>query len=131
MDPYPHGTKHLKGKEWWKAQGTIVLFMSVLTVIWLLHVLVMGWFSYFFMADGYIIRAGDIAEDVENRGTKWWNKYHCEAALKAATMNNPDDLVMFTWRTHPFFLDNDILYIQSKGYAARVWDEREKIYHFR
>lgn len=131
MDPYPHGTKHLKGKEWWKAQGTIIGFLFQLTSLWLIHVLFLGWFSYLFRAKGYLIEARDIDEDLEENNSKWWNKYHCDAARKAAAMNDAKDLVMFTWRVHPFFLANDIMYIKSKGYSARIWNEREKIYHFR
>lgn len=97
---------------------------------WLTHILFIGWYRYLFCANGYLIKAKDIIEDVDSRNGKWWNKHHCEIAKKAVAFNDPDDLVMFTWRTHPFFLDNDILYVKSKGFHARAWDHREKIYRF-
>lgn len=130
MDPYPHGIKHLKGWKWVEAVGTIGVIICALLFFWLIHVMFIGWFCYYFRPTGYLIRVGDIEEDMEIRGSRWWNKYHCELAHKVVKMNDPDELAMFTWRTHPFFLDNDILYVKSKGLRARVWDEREKIYHF-
>lgn len=129
MDPYPHGTKHLKGKEWVKAQLTIIGFVTLLLLIWLVHALLVGWYQYFFKAEGYLIKAGDIAEDLDNNNYKWWARDHCEAATKAALLNDPDELVLFTWRVHPLYLDNDILYIKSKNYSAKISKEKEKIYH--
>lgn len=129
MDPYPHGTKHLKGKEWIIAQFHCAVFLLLLLTVWLIHVLFVGWYQYLFKAEGYLIKAHDITEDVEHNNHKWWNKHHCEAAFKATVLNDPDDLVLFTWRVHPLYLSNDILYIKSKGYSAKVFNEHEKIYH--
>ncbi|ABY63186.1 hypothetical protein ST201phi2-1p361 [Pseudomonas phage 201phi2-1] len=131
MDPYPHGTAHLKGKDRWIAYWHITTFLAILMGAWLLHVLFFGWYYWLFKGKGYLIRASDIEEDLEVNNSKWWNKYDVAAAKKAAALNDPDSLVLFTWRVHPLFMATDMLYIQSKGYAARIWDEREKIYHFR
>lgn len=129
MDPYPHGIKHLKGKEWLKAAATCWLFVIALTFIWLLHVLFYGWYAYCFKPKGYLIRVGDILDDLETNG-KWWNKHHDALARKVVKMNDPDEMALFTWRVHPYYMDNDILYVKSKGITARVHDEYEKIYRF-
>ena len=102
-----------------------------------MHVLVLGWFSYLFRPETYLIRAGDILEDLDeskqNHGKAhrfWWNRYHCNAARKAARLNASDVIVRFTLRQHPLFLDNEILTVRSKGYNARWWDDREKDYQW-
>ena len=127
MGPYPHGTKHFKGKVWVKAAAASWLFVLAIIFAWLAHVLFYGWWAYYFKPKGYLIRVGDILEDLETNG-RWWNKHHDALARKVVKMNDPDRIAVFTWRVHPFFLDNDILYVKSKGITARVWDEREKIY---
>jgi len=129
MDPYPHGTGHLKGKDRWIAYWHITCFMTLLTGVWLSHVLIFGWYQYLFCARGYVIKSGSILEDLEIKPNyRWWNKHDCAAAKKAASLNHPEDYVIFTWRVHPFFLDSEFLYVSSKGYNARIFDEREKIY---
>lgn len=118
----------------WLAAWHSWSFCFILLGYWLLHILVLGWFSYLFKPETYLIRAGDILDDInaDRRNCKahhlWWNKYHCEAAHKAVTLNEPDAIVRFTLRQHPFFLDNEILSVRSKGYNARWWDDREKNY---
>lgn len=112
-------------------------FVGLLLAYWLLHVLFLGWFTYLFFPETYIIRSGDILEDLERddaaRGPAhrlWWNKHNCAAARKAASLNAPDAIVRFTTRQHPWFLDNELLSVRSPGYNARWWDAREKDYRW-
>jgi hypothetical protein len=112
-------------------------FCVLLISYWLLHVLVLGWFTYLFYPETYIIRAGDILADLERDDASkgpahrlWWNKHNCAAARKAATSNAPDAIVRFTMRQHPVFLDNGLLSVRSPGYNARWWDAREKDYRW-
>lgn len=108
-------------------------FIVMLFGYWTLHITFLGWFLYLFYPRMYIIRAGDISEDLEREPTRgvdhpWWNRYDYAIADQAAAWNDPDELVMFTWRTHPIFLDNEFLYVKSKNFKARIWDHRTKIY---
>lgn len=110
-----------------------VQFFALLMGYWLLHILVLGWFKYLFCSRTYIIRAGDILKDVEGRGPNnpWWNTHEVAAASEAAMYNDEHAIIRFTWRTHPFFLDNEFMYVYSKNYKVRVWDHRKKIYLIR
>jgi hypothetical protein len=119
----------------WLAAWHSWSFCFILLGFWLLHVLVLGWFSYLFRPETYLIRAGDILADIEiDDKTKgkvhrlWWNRHNCAAARKAVALNTPDAPVRFTLRQHPFFLDSELLSVRSKGYNARWWDAREKDY---
>ena len=108
-------------------------FCSLFLLFWLLHVLVLGWFQYCFKPRMYVIKAGDILKDVEHpHGAVahdfWWSRHHVEAAKKAAAMNEPENYIRFIERTHPFYLDNDLFYVKSKGYKARWFQGTEKLY---
>ncbi len=137
MDPYPHGTKHLKGMEWVKAQLTIAYICVFFIGVWLIWILFIGWFRYLFYPTSYAIRAGDIIEDMQPDVTRlnrfswysiWHDKYHCEGGHQAAALNKPDALVLFVVRDHPFFMDNEILYVKSAGYKARHFQDKVKVY---
>lgn len=137
MDPYPHGTKHLTGMEWVKAQLTIAYICALFLGIWLVWILFMGWFRYLFYPTSYIVRAGDIIADMQPDETRsnsfrrtsiWHDRYHCEGGQQAAALNDPDDMVMFVVREHPFFMDNEILYVKSPGYKARHFQDKVKVY---
>lgn len=130
MAKKPWDAKRYRLKAKWDETLHSFTFCGLLLGIWLLHIFALGWFQYFFKPEGYLIKAKHILEDLDQPASRWWNKYHCDLARKAVEFNDPDDYVMFTWRKHPFFLDNEYLYVQSKGLRARVWDHREKIYRF-
>lgn len=113
----------------------VPIFLFMVLVCWLCHIFFFGWYSYLFRPDSYLIRAGDILEDIgkdhdsRSYGHKiWWHRDWCEAGRQAAILNDPDALVLFTVRTHPIFMDNEYLYVRSPKYKARWWDERVKIY---
>lgn len=108
------------------ALGFITLFLAC----WLFFVLFQGWYWYLFKPETYLIRAGDILEDIEqssNHKTKafrfWWSRINCNAARTAAASNDVNAIVRFTLRAHPFYLDNEILTVRSKGFNTRVWKD--------
>lgn len=109
-------------------------FLVMLFGYWLLHILLIGWISYLFFPKTYIIRAGNISEDLERSAFNnhlhqfWWNRFNCDAAVKAICLNDSNNIVRFTERTHPFFLDSTVFYVNSPGYRARWIDDKEKIY---
>lgn len=118
-----------------KAGLQVPMFICMVMVFWLYHILFRGWYLYLFHPDNYLIRAGDILEDIgkdhDSRSYNhkiWWHRDWCDAGKQAAILNDPDALVLFTVRTHPIFLDNEYLYVSSPKYKARWWDERVKIY---
>lgn len=105
-------------------------FCAIFLTYWIYFILFIGWRHYLFKPQTYLIRAGDILLDIENHngpGHKahrfWWSRINCNAARDAAALNAPDTIVSFTLRTHPIFLDNEILTVRSKGYNQRVWKE--------
>lgn len=106
------------------------IFITMMLLFWLLHIVLLGWIQYLFYPKMYVIRVGDIVEDVNNSDSNiWWNRHDCATALKVAEINDPDSLATFTWRVHPFFLDNEYLYVNTQNWKGRVWDDRVKIYH--
>lgn len=130
--PYNHPWNRFKDKlrNHWQS----FIFCCLLLVGWLIRILFTGWYFYLFHPKTYVIRAGDIILDqsnaCENRGKAhwvWWNRYYCNAGIRAAQYNEPDDLVTFTERDHPFFF-TEILYVRSKAYKARVIGETIKMY---
>ena len=113
------------------ATSFIIMFMGY----WLFYVLFIGWRHYLFKPSSYVIKAGDIVADIDNHSSPytrqhrlWWNKHNCAAACAAAIANESYDLVRFTERVHPLFLDQDILYVSSKGYKARYINDQVKLY---
>lgn len=129
----PWNTKWYRFKTKCKETWHSLAFCAILTLFWLLHVLIFGWFQYCFKPRMYIIKARYILDDIDHpKGAVahdfWWSRYHCEAAKKAAAMNEPESYVQFTERVHPFFLDSEIFYVKSKGYKARWINEKEKLY---
>lgn len=106
------------------------IFITMLLLFWLAHVLFFGWFNYLFNPKMYVIRAGLVNADMEHdrKGTPWWNRHDCDAARYAAMVNDPDTLLTFVWRTHPLFLDNEYMYVNSPNWKARIWNERTKVY---
>lgn len=109
----------------------VPIFCTLIIFYWMLYILVIGWFSYLFFPKTYVIRAGLIKEDINKKdavATPWWHRYECKAAKLASSLNNPNDIVRFTWRKHPIFLDNEFMYVKSKGYNVRVWNSRIKNY---
>lgn len=97
---------------------------------WLYFILFVGWREYLFKPVTYVICARDILLDIQQqqeRGQKahrfWWSRINCNAARDAASLNEPDAIVKFTLRTHPIFLDNEILTVRSHGYNRRIWKE--------
>ena len=113
----------------WYSFGFCALFFT----FWLLHVLILGWFQYLFMPKAYVIRSRHIPRDLTfekdiERHDFWWGKYNIEAALKAHALNDLDDMIVFTERVHPFYLDNTFFYVKSKNYNARWLNEEEIFY---
>ena len=131
--------RYFVGTPWERTKNKIKVawfsfsFCALLMLFWLLHVLFFGWFQYCFKPRMYIIKARDILEDITHKRNArqhdfWWSRYNCNAARKAAAMNDPESYVQFTERVHPFFLDSEIFYVKSKGYTARWINEEEKLY---
>ena len=123
--------QRLKGKL--KAAWFSFSFCGLLLMFWLIHVLVLGWFQYCFKPRMYVIKARHILDDVSHPNNVishdfWYSRHHCNAAKKAAAMNDPESYVRFIERVHPFFLDNDLFYVKSKGYKARWSNDKEKLY---
>lgn len=130
---YPWDTRWYRFKNKCNHTWQNFAFCAVLMFFWLLHVLICGWFQYCFKPRMYIIKARDILEDITHKRNArqhdfWWSRYNCNAARKAAAMNDPESYVQFTERVHPFFLDSEIFYVKSKGYTARWINEDEKVY---
>lgn len=114
-----------------KLKCHVPIFITMVLIIWIFHIFIHGWYCYFFKPNMYIIKVGNIISDMEDdrHGTPWWNRYDCAAARQVVMYNNKEDIATFTWRTHPFFLDQDILYISSPKYKARVNHKGTKVYH--
>lgn len=139
MDPYPFGMPNFTGTRFEKFKGktkyylTVGSFAVAFLLFWLLHILFLGWFFYLFKPEAYAIKAGKIIED-QNRDNGrrthkfWWNRHWCAAGKIAALNNDTEDYVVFTLRTHPFYLNSDFMYVTSKGYKARWLSDEEKIY---
>lgn len=131
---YSWDTRWYRFKNKWTHFWNSFGFCAMLLFFWLLHILIFGWFQYLFYPKSYVIKARYILEDLDNKpGDRpnhefWWNRHNCNAAKKAAAMNEPESYVQFTERVHPFFLDSDIFYVRSKGYKARWIDADEKVY---
>lgn len=113
-----------------KANLDALGFITVFLTYWLFYVLFMGWYLYLFKPETYLIRAGDILEDIElssSGKTKahrfWWSRINCNAARTAVASNDINAIVRFTLRVHPFYLDNEILTVRSKGFNTRVWKD--------
>lgn len=113
-----------------KANLDTLGFITLFLAYWLFFVLFQGWYWYLFKPETYLIRAGDILEDIEqssNHKTKafrfWWSRINCNAARTAAVSNDVNAIVRFTLRVHPFYLDNEILTVRSKGFNTRVWKD--------
>lgn len=103
---------------------TALFFVSMLFGYWLVYILFLGWYGYLFKPKSYIIRAGDIMADLNSEkdtSGRWWERTECRAASQAAIACNPDDVVCFSWRPHPIFLDGEIMYVWSPRFKARVW----------
>lgn len=119
-------------KKWWNTRDShgyrpwdVAVFIFWLMLVWLIHVLFLGWFNYLFRPEAWIGKAKDIQEGYCAQA---WHKDHVKAAETAARVNNPEAIVRITTRMHPIFLDNEYVYIRSPKYNVRIWDERTKIY---
>lgn len=99
-------------------------YCLIIMIVWFFHVIIFGWFNYLFKPKGWKGKVRDIRTEYLDHQ---YNKWHCIAIQKVIDLHNPQDEVMFVKRVHPWFLDNEFLYVYSPRYKARIWDNREKL----
>lgn len=116
-------TKRRQRREWWAETYHSVVFISLLLGMWLLHILT-GWFRWAFFPEGW---KGKLSEAENGWGAHQYDNDSDTALTTLKNLHDEDVEVMFVRRIHPFFLDNELLYVYSPNYKARLWDGEEKL----
>lgn len=97
-------------------------FIGGLCFTWLFYVLFIGWFKFLFLPKSW----SGVISDVEARYIKHTYNYHQIKALRRAIhVNRENAVIHLTVRQHPFYPNNEYLYIKSSRYNSRVWDDME------